>query len=90
MKTKAVLLLSLLALAGATFAQNAAVSGISESTDQAKIADIERRAQELGDKPQATGDTGMVHHKMQQKHHHRHGHKMKEGTRAPKASDAAG
>jgi hypothetical protein len=41
------ILASLLSMAGATFAQNAPLTGISESTDPDKVAEVERRAQEV-------------------------------------------
>jgi hypothetical protein len=34
-------------IAGAVFAQNDPITGISESTDPAKVAEVERRAQEI-------------------------------------------
>ena len=53
MKTVSWLLLSLVGAAGLALAQNAPLSGIAESTDPAKIADIERRAEEIIAKAQA-------------------------------------
>ena len=41
------LLASLLAVCSAAYAQNAPLEGISESTDPAKIRDVERRADEI-------------------------------------------
>ena len=54
MKVKYLLLSSLLALAGASWAQNAPISGVSESTDPAKISAIEKRASELAAQAQKT------------------------------------
>lgn len=53
MKTVSWLLLSLISAAGLALAQNAPLSGIAESTDPAKIADIERRADEIAANAQA-------------------------------------
>lgn len=53
MKTVSWLLLSLVSAAGLALAQNAPLSGIAESTDPAKIADIERRAEEIAANAQA-------------------------------------
>jgi hypothetical protein len=48
MKTKLLLLVSSLAFAGFAHAQSAPASGVVASTDPAKIAEIERHAQQLG------------------------------------------
>jgi hypothetical protein len=48
MKTKLLFLVSALAFAGITHAHNVPSSGIVEITDPAKIADIERRAHQMG------------------------------------------
>ena len=53
MKTKLLLLVSSLAFAGIAYAQNMPSAGIVESTDPAKIADIEQRAHQLGAMPAA-------------------------------------
>jgi hypothetical protein len=76
MKINMFFLVSTLAFAGLAHAQSGPTSGIIESTDPAKIADIERRAQALG--APAPGPAGMkmpgMHHDMP-KHEHMHGHK---------------
>jgi len=52
MKKASWLLVSFLSIAGAAWAQNAPVEGISESTDPSKVADVERRAQEMASRQQ--------------------------------------
>jgi hypothetical protein len=52
MKTSLWLFLALSTAAGLSFAQNAPLSGISETTDPVKIAEIERRAQEIAARQQ--------------------------------------
>ena len=47
MKTAPLLLVSILSLCGAAIAQNAPLTGISESTDPQKISEVERRAEEV-------------------------------------------
>ena len=47
MKKASWILASLLSMNGAAFAQNAPLTGISESTDPDKVAEVERRAQEV-------------------------------------------
>lgn len=47
MKTASLLLVSFLSVCGAATAQNAPLTGISESTDPQKIAEVERRAAEI-------------------------------------------
>jgi hypothetical protein len=54
MKKSAWMFVSLLSLAGAAFAQNAPLEGISESTDPSKVADVERRAQDLASRQQTS------------------------------------
>ena len=88
MKIKLLVLISTLAFSGLTHAQSDARSGIVESTDPAKIADIERRAQALGAPapgPSGTIMPGMHHEKPMhermhgpkpgEKHEHMHEHK---------------
>jgi hypothetical protein len=53
MKSKLAVLTVLLPLAGAVFAQNDPITGIAESTDPAKVAEVERRAQEIMSHQQA-------------------------------------
>ena len=52
MKISLWLCLALSTAAGLSFAQNAPLSGISETTDPVKIAEIERRAQEIAARQQ--------------------------------------
>ncbi len=66
MKTKLLFLVSSLAFAGAVYAQNAPTSGVVVSTDPAKIADIERRAHQLGAMPAAA--PAEAHPQMSQEH----------------------
>ena len=54
MKKASLLLASFLSI-GAAFAQNAPLTGISESTDPGKVAEVERRAQELQSAAQQQG-----------------------------------
>ncbi len=84
MKIKLLVLISTLAFASLTHAQNDPKSGIVESTDPAKIADIERRAQALGapapgpagaKMPGMHGERPMHGHKPGEKHERMHGHK---------------
>jgi len=58
MKKSLLVCMSLFALAGAASAQNAPLEGISESTDPAKIADVERRAQAMSQQGQPSGASG--------------------------------
>jgi hypothetical protein len=51
---KRILLVLLLAACGAATAQNAPLEGISESTDPDKVRDVERRAEEIRSRQQAT------------------------------------
>lgn len=55
MKKVTLLLVSFLSIGGAAFAQNAPLSGISESTDPGKVAEVERRAQEVQSAAQPQG-----------------------------------
>lgn len=69
MKTSSWLVLSLATAAGLACAQDAPLTGIVESTDPAKIAQIERHAQELAAKKSAAEPThsrkmGAKHHRM--------------------------
>jgi hypothetical protein len=52
MKKACWVFVSLVSMAGAAWAQNAPLEGISESTDQAKVSDVERRAQEIASRQQ--------------------------------------
>ena len=56
MKISFWLFLALTTAAGLSVAQNAPLSGISETTDPVKIAEIERRAQEIAARPQVEQD----------------------------------
>ncbi|WP_151447683.1 hypothetical protein [Lacisediminimonas profundi] len=51
---KKLLLISMLALGASAFAQNAPLEGISESTDPAKVRDVEKRAEEIKARHQAS------------------------------------
>lgn len=55
MKKASLLLASFLSIGGAAFAQNAPLTGISESTDPGKVAEVERRAQEVQSAAQQQG-----------------------------------
>lgn len=55
MKKASLLLASFLSFGGAVFAQNAPLTGISESTDPGKVAEVERRAQEVQSAVQQQG-----------------------------------
>lgn len=88
MKKSLLVCMSLFALAGAASAQNAPEQGIRESTDPAKIADVERRAQAIAQQGQSTGASenagagasseraaGRPHHKAKKNRMHRRMHK---------------
>jgi hypothetical protein len=77
-KVSLAVLVSLSALAGAAYAQTD--NGITESTDPAKAADIEQRAQALQAQQEA-----MPHHEGMMKHAPAHHHKKA----APKKDAAA-
>jgi hypothetical protein len=64
-KVSLAVLVSLSALAGAAYAQD---NGITESTDPAKAADIEQRAQALQAQQEAMPHETMKHKPM---HHHK-------------------
>ncbi|WP_206998826.1 hypothetical protein [Trinickia mobilis] len=76
-KVSLAILVSLSALAGAAYAQTD--NGVTESTDPAKAADIEQRAQALQSQQEA-----MPHEEMKQKpmmkHHHKKPMAKKEGA----------
>jgi hypothetical protein len=89
MKTKLLFLVSSLAFAGFAHAQNTPTSGVVVSTDPAKIADIERRAQQLGatmrvaapvpGRPMMTEEHRAMHERMQNpdyKQGYQHGYKQ--------------
>ena len=85
---KSLMIVSALFISGAAMAQSGMNPGVTESTDQAKIAAIEQHAQQLTNKSgmQSMDDQGMDHkHAMKHhKKHHKamHGHKkmaMKDG-----------
>ena len=91
MKTKSLLLCSLLAVSGAAFAQNAPLSGISETTDPDKIADIERRAQDLESHQRPAMETGMGSHRgKHQRPQGLHEKKAKETVADPKPDETPG
>ncbi|MEC5405614.1 hypothetical protein VOM14_08525 [Paraburkholderia sp. MPAMCS5] len=67
-KVSLAILISLGAVAGAAYAQD---NGVTMSTDPAKAADVEQRAQDLQNRPQpmeAAPAAPMKHHKSQQHH----------------------
>jgi len=68
-KVSLAILVSLCAAAGAAYAQD---NGITTSTDPAKAADVEQRAQDLQNRQQSMGSapaTPAHHHKMTPHHH---------------------
>ena len=67
-KVSLAILVSLSALAGAAYAQTD--NGITESTDPAKAADIEQRAQAMQSQQEAMPHEAMQHKPMM-KHHHK-------------------
>jgi hypothetical protein len=82
-KVSLAILVSLSALAGSAYAQ--ADKGITESTDQAKAAEIEQRAQALQSQQEAMPHEEMTKHTPMMKHHHKMPMEKKE-----KAAPAAG
>ncbi|TKC81694.1 hypothetical protein FAZ69_27405 [Trinickia terrae] len=68
-KVSLAILVSLSALAGAAYAQTD--KGITESTDPAKAADIEQRAQALQSQQEAMPHETEMTHKPMMKHHHK-------------------
>ena len=98
MKTVSWLLLSLASAAGLALAQNAPLSGIAESTDPAKIADIERRADEIranaearssGSSAEAPAPHRKMHAKKGRMHKAGKGGKAKAAQSAPKPETAS-
>ncbi|MFL6707566.1 MAG: hypothetical protein ACJ8HI_05100 [Massilia sp.] len=85
MKTKVILSATLFALCGVVGAQT-----VTESTDPAKIAEIERHAQQLSSSQMSSGSgehmDGM-HHKKMHARHMRHAKKMKAAQADAAASD---
>jgi hypothetical protein len=68
-KVSVAILMSLSAVAGAAYAQD---NGITTSTDPAKAADVEQRAQELQNRQEAMPSAPAMpqkHHKMTPHHH---------------------
>jgi hypothetical protein len=86
MKTSTWLLLMLATAAGLACAQDAPLTGIAESTDPAKIAKIEQRAQELAAKQAAAAP--MHSRKMGARHHRMH--KAKPAAAMPKPDMTSG
>ena len=74
---------------GLALAQSAAPTGVTENTDPAKIAEIERHAQQLASGAQTTPAMGEHDHHMKKhatRHHRRmgkHASAMKEKDKAP-------
>lgn len=91
MKTRSLLLFALLAPAAAAYAQNAPLSGVSETTDPDKIADIERRAQDIESSRQTSTVMPMAEPKMHKKHlphrQDRQGQKAGDAVPAPKPEE---
>jgi len=87
MKTKVILSATLFALCGVVGAQT-----VTEITDPAKIAEIERHAQQLSSGQTTTTGSGEhmdgMHHKRMHARHMRHAKKMK-AARAAQADAAA-
>lgn len=81
-KVSLAILVSLSALAGAAYAQTD--NGITESTDPAKAADIEQRAQAL----QSQQEAMPAHEEMKHKpmHHHKKPMAKKEGAAPAKGA----
>jgi stringent starvation protein B len=68
-KVSLAILISLSAVTGAAYAQD---NGITMSTDPAKVADVEQRAQDLQNRQQAMSQAPAMsekHHKMAPHHH---------------------
>lgn len=87
MKASAWLFAAAMSASGLALAQAATPPGVTESTDPAKIAEIERHAQQLASGAQATPAMG-EHDQMKKRHHKnkaKHKHAMKEKEKA--ASD---
>jgi hypothetical protein len=88
MKKSLAIFLVLFSIGGAALAQNDRVTGIEESTDPAKVADVERRAQEIiSQQRSASGTTGAAgssasSEPMHKKAHKSRAHKMKKGSKA--------
>lgn len=90
MKTLSCLLFSFTAIAGTVLAQNAPLTGIAETTDPAKIAEIEQRAQAISSRsapvaePAAGHEMQMEHHerKHHKRKHHHHRHQVKPAAKA--------
>jgi stringent starvation protein B len=68
-KVSLAILISLSAITGAAYAQD---NGITMSTDPAKVADVEQRAQDLQNRQQAMSNSSSMsekHHKTTPHHH---------------------
>jgi hypothetical protein len=74
---KILLSICLAALAGGAWAQNAPTSGISESTDPAKVQEVEKRAQDMQSRQQqsssgaSNADSGKSSSAAKKKHKHK-------------------
>jgi hypothetical protein len=82
-------------IAGAAFAQSDRLTGIEESTDPAKVAEVERKAQEIISHQQQgasgasdTAGTSASSGKMHKKSHKARTHKMDKGSKAGKDAGA--
>lgn len=85
MKILSSLLFALMAVSGLALAQEAPLTGIAETTDAAKIAQIEQHAQELAANP-PPATAAVVSHKVA---HAKHAHKAKAKPAAEAAPTAA-
>ena len=70
MKTHAWLFAAAMSLSGLTLAQTAMNTGVTESTDPVKIAEIERHAQQLASRASATPVVGEREHMRKHRMHH--------------------
>jgi hypothetical protein len=86
MKSSAWLFAAAISVSGVALAQTAPSSGVTESTDQAKISAIEQHAQELASRPAsaATADQGSD---MKAQSTPKHKSKAKRATKAKPPSD---
>lgn len=97
MKSSVWLFAAAMSVSALALAQNAPKAGVTESTDPAKIAEIEQHAQQLAASQSATPATG--EHEHMRKHgmrHHKHKAQHKREMKdqpapdAPVASDSKG
>lgn len=95
MKSSAWLFAAAMSVSGLALAQSAPGSGVTETTDQAKISAIEQHAQQLASRPASAtsadqgGDAtahGAAHHKSKAKH--KRAMKAKPASDTPMATDS--